>query len=233
MGEGIGLVAGRDPDRGTEPLEATGQVGRRPVRDRRRHAGVARTRGAARRRRTQLAQQAQRQRPRVHVRFEPRSRAGRAATVAAAAGDQRCRAGQQLVVPLPEPRRQPDPAGHGLVQVDGRFLGVGRAHLGDQAEIARIHHQQDRGDGLDRPPRPEEGHVQLVTTPVIARPLSGQPVSRRLELKLRQVDRPPADVLVGQELELLEQGHEARDHHLAVDPPAARGWAPRQRPRAA
>ena len=51
--------------------------------------------------------------------------------------------------------------------------------------------------------------------------LGGQPVGGRLELELGQVDRPPADVLVGQELQLLEQGHEARDHHLAVDPPAA------------
>ena len=58
--------------------------------------------------------------------------------------------------------------------------------------------------------------------------LRGQPVGGRLELELRQVDRAPADVLVRQELELLEQGHEARDHDLAVDPPAARGGSLRE-----
>ena len=52
--------------------------------------------------------------------------------------------------------------------------------------------------------------------------LGRQPVGGRLELELRQVDRAPADVLVGHELELLEQRDEAGDHHLAVDPPAAR-----------
>ena len=34
---------------------------------------------------------------------------------------------------------------------------------------------------------------------------------------------PPADVLVGHELELLEERHEARDHDLAVDAPTASG----------
>ena len=51
--------------------------------------------------------------------------------------------------------------------------------------------------------------------------LGGQPVRGRLELELGQVDGAPADVLVGDELELLEERHEARDHHLAVDPPPA------------
>ena len=61
---------------------------------------------------------------------------------------------EELVVALPEPFRQPDPARDRLVQVDRRLLGVRRADLGHQAEVARVDHQQDRGDGLDRPTRP-------------------------------------------------------------------------------
>ena len=154
--------------------------------------------------------------------LEPRPGAGRAARVAAARRDQVGRAREQLGVAVPQPLRQPDPAGDRLVQVDRRLLRVRRADLGDEAEVARVDHQRDGRDGLDRPAGPEQRDVELVPPPAVARRLGGQPVGGRLELELGQVDGTPADVLVGHELQLLEQGHEARDHHLAVDPPAAR-----------
>ena len=115
----------------------------------------------------------------------------------------------------------PMPPGHRLVQVDRRLLGVGRADLGHEPEVARVDHEQDRRDRLDRPAGAEQRDVELVVPPAVAGAVGGQPVGRRLELELGQVDRAPADVLVGDELELLEQRDEARDHHLAVDPPAA------------
>ena len=78
-----------------------------------------------------------------------------------------------------------------------------------------------RGDRLDRPPGAEQRDVELVAPPARRQRLRGQPVGGRLELELGQVDRAPADVLVGHELELLVERDEAGDHHLAVDPPAA------------
>ena len=54
---------------------------------------------------------------------------------------------------LPQPLREPDPAGHRLVQVDRRLFRVRRADLGHETEVARVDHQQDRCDRLDRPAR--------------------------------------------------------------------------------
>ena len=63
-------------------------------------------------------------------RLEARAGAGRTTGLAVAGGDQLRRAGQQLVMAIPQPLREPDPAGHRLVQVDGRRLVVRRADLG-------------------------------------------------------------------------------------------------------
>ncbi len=122
---------------------------------------------------------------------------------------------------LPQPLGEADPARHRLVQVDRRRLGVRRADLRDQAQVARVDHQEDRRDGLDGPARAEQRDVEIVAPPAGTHVVGGQPVGRGLELELGEVDRTPADVLVGDELELLEEGHEARDHDLAMDPPAA------------
>ena len=140
--------------------------------------------------------------------------------------------------PLEQALARADPARHRLVEVDRRSLVVRRADLGHQAEVARVDHQEDARDGLDRPPGADEGDVELVAAPRsagtdLAASDRLQPGGRRLELELRQVDRAPADVLVGAELELLEQRDEARDHHLAVDPSAAGDRSPRRTPRAA
>ena len=79
---------------------------------------------------------------------------------------------QQLGVAVPQPLGQADPARDRLVQVDGRLLRVGRADLGHEAEVARVDHQVDRGDGLDRPPRAEQRDVELVAAPVRSRTAS-------------------------------------------------------------
>ena len=83
------------------------------------------------------------------------------------AGDQLGGAGEQLVVALPQPLRQPDPAGHGLVQVDRRLLGVRRADLGDEARgRAGRPSAAPTAIGLDRPPGAEQRDVELVAPPV-------------------------------------------------------------------
>ena len=62
-----------------------------------------------------------------------------------------------------------DAARHRLVQVDRGRLVVRRADLRHQPEVPRVHHQQDRRDGLDRPPGADQRHVQLVPPPAGAR----------------------------------------------------------------
>jgi hypothetical protein len=151
------------------------------------------------------------------------ARCGRAAAIAAAAGDQLGRAGEQLLMALPQALGQPDAAGHRLVQVDRGLLGMRRSDLGHEPEVAWVDHEEDRSDRLDRPSRPEHRHVEIVVAPATASIVRGQPVRGRLEFELGEVDRAPADVLVRDELELLEQRDEARDHDLAVDAPPAGG----------
>ena len=51
--------------------------------------------------------------------LQPRSRAGGTARVAGACREQLCGTGDELIVTRPQPLREPDPAGHGLVQIDG------------------------------------------------------------------------------------------------------------------
>ena len=167
--------------------------------------------------------EAERERLPVHVRLEPRTGACRAAGLARAGPDEiRCPR-DQLVMACPQPLRQADAPGHRLVQVDRRRLAVGGPDLRHEAEVPRVEHQQDRGDGLDRPPRADERDVELVPPPADRGALGREPVRGRLELDLREVDGSPAHVLVGDELELLVQRHEARDHHLAVDAGPAGG----------
>ena len=79
--------------------------------------------------RPEVGEQTQREGLGVDMRFETRAGAGGTAGVAVAGRDQVGRTGQQLVVPLPEPFRQADPARHRLVQVDRRRLVVRRADL--------------------------------------------------------------------------------------------------------
>ncbi len=190
-------------------------------------AGAGRP-GACRRRRAERREEPQRQRLAVHLGLEARSRAGRAPRVAGARPDEVGGTGHQLVVARPEAFRQPHAAGHRLVEVDRGRLVVGRAHLGHEAEVARVHHQQHRRHGLDRAAGADQRHVQLVPPPAPRRLLGGEPVGGGLELDLGQVDRSPANVLVGAELELLVQGDQAGDHDLAVDPGAAGGRGGRE-----
>src|SRR6185312_7243843 len=126
--------------------------------------------------------------------LETRSGAGRTAAVARARGDQLGRSVDELDVAIPEALGQADAARHRLVQVDGRLLRMGRADLGDEAQVARVAHEQDGGDRLDRPTGAQQGDVKVVPPPVAAGTLGGQPVGGRLELELREVDRSPADV---------------------------------------
>ena len=112
-----------------EALEAAGEAGRSA--DRGRHPVGRRAR--SRHGRAELGQEAQGERLRVDARLQARTGAGRAAAVAAARRDEVGRAGEQLVVPLPQPLRQADPARDRLVEVDGRLLRVRRADLGRRA----------------------------------------------------------------------------------------------------
>ena len=85
-------------------------------------------------------------------RLEPRTGAGRAAGVAGA----RARSGPRRPATSSSWRSKsrsdrPTPPGHRLVQVDRRRLVVRRADLGDEAEVARVDHEQDARDRLDRP----------------------------------------------------------------------------------
>ncbi len=162
-------------------------------------------------------EQAQGERLAVDARLEAWPRAGGTAGFARAGEDELRRAGDQLVVAGEQALGQADAPGHRLVQVDRRRLVVRRPDLRHEPEVPRVHHQEHRRDGLDRPPRADQRDIQLVAAPARSRPFGRQPVRRGLELDLREVDRSPADVLVGDELELLVQRHEARDHHLAVD----------------
>ena len=96
-----------------------------------------------------------------------------------------------------------------------------RADLADEPKVAWVDHQQDARHRLDRPSDAQQRDIQLVPLPAIADLLGRQPVGGRLELDLGEVDPAPAEVLVGDELELLVDRRQAGDHHLAVDPPAA------------
>ena len=114
----------------------------------------------------QLGQQSQGQRAGIDVDLETWAGARRAAHVAAAHGDQLGGCGDELVVPVPQPLAEPDPARDRLVQVDGRLFGVRRADLGHETEVARVDHQADRRDGLDRATGAEQRDVELVAAPV-------------------------------------------------------------------
>ena len=131
-------------------------------------------------------------------------------------------AADQLVMAVPQPLGQPDPARDRLVEVDRRLLGVRGADLAHEAQVARVDHEQDARHRLDRPTGTKQGDIELVPSPAVLCLFGGQPVRGRLELDLGQVDRTPTDVLVGQELQLLVERDEAGHHHLAVDAPAAR-----------
>ena len=119
----------------------------------RRPPAPARPRRAAPLRRAELARAAAGRAPCASTSGSRRGpvQAGQPA-VAAARGDQLRGPGDELVVALEQALGEPDPAGHRLVQVDRRRLVVRRADLGHEAEVARIDHQQDARDGLDRPP---------------------------------------------------------------------------------
>ena len=146
----LAVDGGRQPRR-----ELVGRGPRRVARVDRRPAAGPRA-GAARYRSSRRSRVAPRRRSRLgRVRRPPRS-APRAPPAAAARapgrrrrarGAARCRPGSplaaarrdevggpgdQLVVAVPQPLRQPDPAGHRLVQVDRRRLRVRRADLGHE-----------------------------------------------------------------------------------------------------
>ena len=121
-------------------------------------------------------------------------------------------------MPLPEALGEAHAAGHGFVEVDGGCPVVRRADLGDQAQVARVHHEKDARDGLQRPTGARQRDVELRPAPADRRLLGRQPVGRRLELDLGEMDRPPAEVLVRDELQLLEERRPARDHDLAMTP---------------
>ena len=154
--------------------------------------------------------------------LEPRSGARRTARLAAAAGDERprrrraARRGAPTAAPTGRPRRAPPRTGRSSAA----------SWWGERTWVTS---PRSRGSTISRTlatvwiarPAPEQRDVELVAPPAAAAPVGGQPVGGRLELELGQVDRAPADVLVGQELELLVERDEAGDHHLAVDPAAA------------
>ena len=120
---------------------------------------------AGARARAERREQPQRERLAVDLGLEARAGAGRAAGVARAGAEQVRRPVDQLVVAREQPLRQPDAAGHRLVQVDRRRLVVRRADLRDEAEVARVDHQQHRGHRLDRPPGADQRDVELVAPP--------------------------------------------------------------------
>ena len=205
----------RDAKRGEAALEQ------------RRLAHAAPTLAAPRRdRRPELAEEPQCQAPGVEVGLaarRPRAGARRAARLAAAGGDELGGTCHELVVAVPEPLGHADAAGDRLVQVDRGRLRVRRTHLGDEAEVAGIDHQEHARDGLHRPSRAEQRDVELLAPPPAGQGVGRDPVGGGLQLDLGQVDGAPADVLVRAELELLVEGDEARDHHLAVHATAAGG----------
>ncbi len=118
---------------------------------------------------------------------------------------------------LEESSGQAHPAGHAVIEVDDRAFGMGRADLAHQAEIARVAHEQDAGHGLHRAAGADERKVELVAPPVADRlGFERQPVGRRMELDLGQEDAAPAEVLERLEAQLLVDGGDAADHHLAM-----------------
>src|SRR4026207_606757 len=74
---------------------------------------------------------------------------------------------------------------------------------------------------LDAAAGAEERDVEVVLAPAARRLFRRQPIRGRLEFQIREVDRAPAHVLVGPDLELLEERDGARDHAPAVVPAAA------------
>ena len=161
----VARLAG-DPAGSSEPRQAPSRRRRTdPIDDAVEAAVVPRPRSPRPACAPELGEQAQGERLRVDARLEPRPGAGRTAAVAAARGDEVGRAGDELVVAVPQPLGQADAARHRLVQVDRRRLLVRRADLGHEAEVARVDHEQDRGDRLDRPPGAEQRDVEVVPPP--------------------------------------------------------------------
>ena len=120
---------------------------------------------------------------------------------------------------LEESTGQAHAAGYAVIEVDHRAFGVGRADLAHQAEVARVAHEQDAGHGLHRSAGADERNVELVAPPVADRLGSERhPVRRRVELDLGQEDAAPAEVLERLEAQLLVDGGDAADHHLAMAP---------------
>ena len=125
--------------------------------------------------------------------------------------------GEQLVVALVEARRQPDPAGDAVVEVDDGLLEMRRTDLGDQAKVVRVAHEQHAGHRLHRPPGADERDIELLAAPAgHGGRVKGQPVGRRVHLHLGQVDAAPAQVLVRREAQLLVDRGQPADHDLAV-----------------
>ena len=126
-----------------------------------------------------------------------------------------------------EPLGEPDAGRHALVEEDGRQAGERRLDLGDDADVVRIAHQVERGDGTEQAGQPDEAAFDLFFGEAAGAGLGdGDPEGGGLELFFGQVDLAPADVLVGVELDLLEDGGLVGDADLAVG--EARGvWVSR------
>src|SRR5256886_8927138 len=144
---------------------------------------------------------------------DARGTAGRAGAIAYELGGVH----EQLVVKLIETWRETDAPGVDLVHGHGRKLRGDGPHLSHRAEVTRIAHQPQARDVPKRVAHAlQPGLERLATQRPPQSFVDRDPVARRVQRLLRQMDRPRADVLVGVKPDLLEHLREARGLDLAV-----------------
>src|SRR5947208_2311074 len=149
--------------------------------------------------------------------LERRAYTGRTATLAPALRHQIVGGTKHRPRYFEEPRAHPNAARIALIDVDRRRPGVWRANLGMGTQIAGVAHQEEAGDlaehiGYPLQPALHRGARKLASD--LRRNL--QPERGRVELLLRKTDRARANVFVGVEADLLEDGGQRPDLNFTV-----------------
>src|SRR5207245_3949544 len=151
--------------------------------------------------------------------FQHRADARRAAPLAAAVGDQIDRGLDEFVVEAEQPLGQAHAAWRAFVQVDRGAAGVRRADLVDAAQVVRVAHQVEWGDVMERMGEGGEGALEAVTRRERVADNYGwedPPGAGRVHRRLGQGDRAPADVLLREEFQFLEDRRPVGDDYVTV-----------------
>jgi len=151
--------------------------------------------------------------------LQGRSRAGGAAILTAAALHQFHAGAGHLLVNLEKFCTVADAAGIALPDENRGLVPEGGAHHGQDRDIARIAHNEKRGDmtehiggGLEAVTELLLGDAQFFMNGL----RKGIPESRGVHGRFGQIDLAPADIFMGAEFDLFVHRRHAGDRNLAI-----------------